>query len=110
VRQLLNGEWWIIGAGQWKKVRTPGFDFNTAVTRNSDHFLPRMGEQNEADAKENSDGRCRDAPEGDEVEQGADSRFRRPSAPIPGIGGPTRYFGGFRIGGSGRASQYEPLS
>jgi hypothetical protein len=69
-----------------------------------------MGEQNEADAIENSDGRCRDDPEGDEVEQGADSRFRRRSAPIPGIGEFTRYFGGFRIGGSGRASQCEPLS
>jgi hypothetical protein len=68
-----------------------------------------MGEQKEADAEENIHGRCRDDAERGEVEQGADSRVPRRGALIPGIGGRTRYFGGLRIGGSGRASQREPL-
>jgi hypothetical protein len=53
-------------------ARGVGFDTTVVGTQTGDHFAPRLHKQEKADAKENTDGRARDEPGEDKVEQVAD--------------------------------------
>ena len=63
-------EQWSTGVGQREKIGTPELNFDATVTgtETGDHFLPGMSEQKEADAEENTRGRCRDNAKRAEVE------------------------------------------
>jgi len=69
-----------------------------------DHFLARMGQQEEAETKENPDGRYCDNAKRHKVEQSTDIGFQRPDALIRRIGALTRYLRGLGVRGLGRVS------
>jgi hypothetical protein len=73
-----------------------------------------MGEQQEADAKENTYGRGSNHPEGDEVKKGANRKLRRGGALVAGFRKEARLLDRCieepcRIGGSGHTSRRELL-
>ena len=79
-------------------------DCDAAVMGIGDQFLARMGQHQEAETKENPDGRYCDNAKRDKVEQSADIGFQRPDALIRRIGALTRYLRGLGVRGLGRVS------